>query len=163
MPDKNDLFIRNVIFGVCDSLVSTVGLLSGIDIGGTTQKTIILTGLVYTFVEAFSMSIGSFLSEQSVEEYDMKGSVDGKNSLSGGVIMFVSFILASFVPIFPYIVFPIASALWISIAFSIVTLFIVGLLSARVAKIRMAKQGIRMALLGGMAIIIGVIVGKLFK
>lgn len=56
------LYVRNITFGIADSLVSTVGLLSGIDIIGASHATVISTGLIYAFVEAFSMAVGSFLS-----------------------------------------------------------------------------------------------------
>jgi len=65
---KRNLF-RNFIFGVEDSLVSTVGLLSGIAAADTSRFTIITTGIVLIFVEAFSMGIGSFLSEETSEQF----------------------------------------------------------------------------------------------
>ena len=62
------MFLRNTVFGVEDSLVSTVGLLSGIAATGSVSKSfILLTGIVYISVEAFSMAVGSFLSEEFVE------------------------------------------------------------------------------------------------
>ena len=67
---KYSLIIRNFTFGVEDSLVSTVGLLAGIALAGVGRETIVVTGLVLIFVEAFSMGVGSLLSEQSVEEYE---------------------------------------------------------------------------------------------
>ncbi len=73
MVKTTELYLRNIIFGISDSLVSTVGLLAGIDAAGTPRQAILLTGIVYAFVEAFSMAVGSFLSEQSAEEYEVKG------------------------------------------------------------------------------------------
>jgi len=72
MKHKNTLavYVRNFVFGVEDSLVSTVGLLSGIASAGASTATIFLTGTVLIFVEAFSMAVGSYLSEESVEEYE---------------------------------------------------------------------------------------------
>ena len=67
LADNRILYMRNLIFGAEDSLVSTVGLLSGIAIGGVPKSAIILTGIVLIFVEAFSMGVGSYLSEYSVE------------------------------------------------------------------------------------------------
>jgi hypothetical protein len=43
---NSDLYVRNIVFGISDSLVSTVGLLSGIDVSGTSRQIIILTGIV---------------------------------------------------------------------------------------------------------------------
>ena len=59
MRKDTEIYIRNITFGVTDSLVSTVRLLSGIDISGTTSRVIIMTGIIYAFVEAFSMAVGT--------------------------------------------------------------------------------------------------------
>jgi VIT1/CCC1 family predicted Fe2+/Mn2+ transporter len=163
MSKNIDLYVRNIVFGVADSLVSTVGLLSGIDASGTSRQIIILTGVVYAFVEAFSMAVGSFLSEQSAEEYDAKGEVPDGKPFAAGVVMFVSFILASFIPIVPYLFAGLTEALWLSIVLSIAALFVVGLVSARIVKVNVLRHAIEMALLGGAAIVIGVVVGKFIK
>jgi VIT1/CCC1 family predicted Fe2+/Mn2+ transporter len=163
MPKFRELYIRNIVFGVSDSLVSTVGLLSGIDASGTTRQIIILTGVTYAFVEAFSMAVGSFLSEESVEEDSVRGELKTSGPFTAGIIMFLSFIVASFIPILPYIFFGLASALFLSIGLSILALFIVGMVSAKKIKVGIMKHGLRMALLGGLAIVIGVIVGKFLK
>ncbi len=163
MQGNADLYVRNVVFGIADSLVSTVGLLSGIDVSGTSRHVIILTGVVYAFVEAFSMAVGSFLSEQSAEEYDTRSEVPDGKPFAAGIVMFVSFILASFIPIVPYLFAGLTVALWLSIALSIIALFIVGLVSAKIVKVHVWKHGLKMALLGGAAIVIGVVVGKFVK
>jgi VIT1/CCC1 family predicted Fe2+/Mn2+ transporter len=163
MSKQAELYLRNIIFGVSDSLVSTVGLLAGIDAAGTTKQVILLTGIVYAFVEAFSMAVGSFLSEQSAEEYEIKGEVSGAGPVTAGVAMFISFILASFIPILPYLIFGLTAALWFSIGFSLIALLIVGMISAKIVKVNMVSHAIKMMLLGGAAIIIGVVVGKFIK
>src|SRR3990167_523191 len=97
-------YFRNFIFGVEDSLVSTVGLLSGVAIAGVERETILLTGVVLIFVEAFSMAAGSFLSESSAEEFTTQKSASGTSSLFAGSIMFASYFVAGFIPLFPYVV-----------------------------------------------------------
>jgi len=158
-----EIYVRNIIFGVADSLVSTVGLLAGIDVSGTTRSVIILTGIVYAFVEAFSMAIGSFLSEESTEEFEAKTEASDRRPYVGAMVMFVTFVVAAFIPIAPYLYFSLTTALWLSIAFSIIALFIVGLVIAKISEIGMLKHALKMVLLGGAAILIGVIVGKIVK
>ena len=163
MSKQIELYLRNVIFGISDSLVSTVGLLAGIDAAGTSRQVILLTGIVYAFVEAFSMAVGSFLSEQSAEEDEVKGEAAGGGPFTAGVVMFVSFILASFIPIVPYLMFGLTTALWCSIGFSLIALFIVGMISAKIVKVNMVGHAVKMMVLGGAAIVIGVLVGKFVK
>jgi VIT1/CCC1 family predicted Fe2+/Mn2+ transporter len=163
MVKKTELYLRNVIFGIADSLVSTVGLLAGIDVAGTSRSGILLTGIVYAFVEAFSMAVGSFLSEQSAEEYEAKGEVSDGGPIAASVVMFLSFVIASFIPIVPYLLFSLTTALWTSIGLSIIALGVVGIVSARIVKVNMASHAVKMMLLGGAAIVIGVLVGKFIK
>ena len=75
------LFVRNFIFGAEDSLVSTVGLLAGVASAGIPRKDIIISGVVLIFVEAFSMGVGSFLSERTTEESQIDNQEKFSNSL----------------------------------------------------------------------------------
>ncbi len=60
--------VRDVVFGLEDSLVSTVGTLTGVAVGTQDAFIVILTGVVLVFVEAVSMAAGSYLSSKSVTE-----------------------------------------------------------------------------------------------
>src|SRR6185437_11583261 len=127
------LYLRSIIFGITDSLVSTVGLLAGIDVAGAPHQTLVLTGLIYAFVEAFSMAVGDFLSEESVEEYKAQADVGDRQPIISGVVMFVSFVVAAFIPLLPYMFLGDPYALPLSIAVSIIALFIAGSVSARIS------------------------------
>ncbi len=159
------LYIRNFIFGVEDSLVSTVGLLSGVASAGMSRSSIILAGVVLIFVEAFSMAVGSFLSEHSVEGYDDGNGGPKKISKGlarrGGTIMFFSYFFTGFIPLFPYLVFGVGAAFWISIGLSLASLFALGVAGGKIVKKDMLHFGLEMFVIGGVAIGIGVMVGKL--
>lgn len=60
--------MREIIFGLEDSLVSTLGAVTGVAVGSGDRYIIVLSGLVIVAVEAISMAAGSYLSTQSVEE-----------------------------------------------------------------------------------------------
>ncbi|OHB23046.1 MAG: hypothetical protein A2939_05680 [Parcubacteria group bacterium RIFCSPLOWO2_01_FULL_48_18] len=154
-------YLRNFIFGVEDSLVSTVGLLSGVAITGAEARTVFATGIILIFVEAFSMAVGSFLSEHSAEEFMQKNETPLRQSLFLGGVMFVSYFVAGFVPLLPYVFFPLNSAFWYSIGFSLLALFLLGVFSARLSKINFVKGGARMLIIGGIAIAVGVLVGRI--
>jgi VIT1/CCC1 family predicted Fe2+/Mn2+ transporter len=153
------MYVRNIIFGISDSLVSTVGLLAGIDVSGSSHSTIILTGLVYAFVESFSMAVGSFLSEEATEEFELGADGSSLAPVTGGAVMFASFLFSSFIPLLPYVLTQSAYALWGSILLSLATLFAVGLVTARVSKVSLLRHAIKMVVLGGVAIIMGALVG----
>ncbi len=152
------IHIRNLMFGVEDSLVSTVGLLSGIAVAGVSQQTLVTTGFVLIFVEAFSMGIGSFLSESTVAE---AGHQSLKGSEEGGFIMFMSYILAGLIPLLPYVFIYSEQTVWISIAASMVALMILGVVAGSLLKISVWRNAWRTFLLGGLAIVVGAVIGRL--
>ena len=154
-------YLRNFIFGVEDSLVSTVGLLSGVAITGADARAIFITGVILIFVEAFSMAVGSFLSEHSAEEFMLKAETPFRQPLFLGGVMFVSYFVSGFVPLLPYVFFPLNSAFWYSIGLSLLALFLLGVVSARLSNISFVRGGARMLTVGGIAIAVGVLVGRI--
>lgn len=153
-------YLRNFIFGVEDSLVSTVGLVSGVAVAGVATSTIILTGVVLIFVEAFSMAVGSILSDNSVREFKTNHEVPLAQSYAGGLVMFVSYFITGFIPLVPYLLVEKERALWYSVGASLAALFLLGAIAARLARISVIRNGLEMLLIGGLAIAIGVIVGS---
>jgi len=154
------VFIRNFVFGAEDSLVSTVGLLSGIAIAGTPRSYIVLTGIVLIFVEAFSMGVASELSEHSTEEYEQRHEVGERIPMLGGLVMFVSYVVFGFIPIIPYLFTESVAALRYSVSISLIVLFALGVLSARLSGTKLLRHGIVMTVMGGAAIAIGVAIGS---
>lgn len=150
-------YVRTFVFGVEDSLVSTVGLLSGIVGGGVGKPQIILTGVVLLLVEAFSMAIGSLLSEQSAEEYVKHHEVPITNDLVNSAIMFFSYLLFGLIPLAPYVFIPPQQALPLSILATLAALFLLGVVGALFFKINILRNGLRTLLLGGSAIVIGIL------
>jgi VIT1/CCC1 family predicted Fe2+/Mn2+ transporter len=159
-PTEYAVYVRNFIFGVEDSLVSTVGLLSGIAAADASRGTIVLTGVVLIFVEAFSMGVGSYLSENSTTNFEDL-TTNRRTPIIGGVIMLFSYLVAGLVPLLPYIIIHQQSAFWWSIGCSLAGLLVLGIISGRMFGARGASKGLRMFLLGGLAIAIGVAAGKI--
>ncbi|MBI4128486.1 MAG: VIT1/CCC1 transporter family protein, partial [Parcubacteria group bacterium] len=143
-------------------LVSTVGLLSGVAIAGVPRETILLTGVVLIFVEAFSMAAGSFLSEVSAEEYSTQKDVAPGRSYGAGVTMFISYFVAGFIPLFPYLI-AVENAFALSISFSVLALFVLGVGSGALSHTHIWRGALRMTVVGGVAIAVGVSVGSLLS
>jgi VIT1/CCC1 family predicted Fe2+/Mn2+ transporter len=64
--------IREIVFGLEDGMVSTLGAITGIAIGTQSQFTVILSGAVIVAVESFSMAVGSYLSNKSEAAVDTR-------------------------------------------------------------------------------------------
>lgn len=64
--------IRELIFGLEDGMVSTLGVIVGIAAGTGQRSVVILSGFVVIAVEALSMAAGSYLSNKSDQELKEK-------------------------------------------------------------------------------------------
>lgn len=155
--------IRNLVFGIMDSVVSTVGLISGVAVAGVAPGTLLMTGMVLIFVEAFSMGAGSILSDNSAQSYTRHRVVPLSRSLIGGIVMFGVYVAAGFVIILPYVFLSTTTAFAVSVAVAMMLLLLLGAFGALMAQTRPGPAMARMGLIGGSAIILGVLVGKVFQ
>ncbi|MBI2411143.1 MAG: VIT1/CCC1 transporter family protein [Candidatus Kerfeldbacteria bacterium] len=62
--------LREIIFGLQDGIVSTLGAITGIAGGVQDHRIVILSGCVVIVVESISMAAGTFLSSKSAREVD---------------------------------------------------------------------------------------------
>ena len=75
--------IREVVFGLEDSFVSTMGAVSGIAVGSGDMRAVLLAGIVLVAVEALSMAAGSYLSSKAATElYDERVRQDASRVLA---------------------------------------------------------------------------------
>lgn len=155
-------YLRSIIFGFQDSLVSTTGVIAGVSAGTSNKELVLLAGLVTITVESLSMGAGQYMSEKSVHQMDKTGK-HTDNLYIGGMLMALSYFLGGLVPLLPIIMFKLPISATISVVSALVGLFILGYLKAKIVKVNPIKSAIEILLLGGAATAIGLIVGKLFK
>ena len=212
--------LREVVFGMEDGMVSTLGAITGIAIGSQDHFIVLLAGMVIIAVESISMGIGSYLSNQSVKEVNARKLVEEKIELAEfpkedkeelfqmfmsdgwpenlsrqmaeeasrnkelilkemayrelkipvessispfklGVSMFFSYIVGGAIPLIAYFVLPIALAINVSILITLVGLFGLGAITTRYTKSSWLRSGLRVLLLGGIALLVGFWIGKL--
>jgi len=159
---SSETYLRNFIFGGEDSLVSTVGLLAGVAAAEVSPRAILATGLVLIVVEGFSMGIGSFLTEETTEE--MAGLKPHTfQAIKGASTMLVSYILSGLLPLAPYIYFQGQQAVAISVGVSLLGLMALGYgTSIFYGRPHPWRRAIKMFFLGGIAVLAGMLIGKLF-
>jgi len=161
---EKTIYIRNFQLGVEDSLVSTVGLLAGLSSADIAGSVILVSGIVLIFVEAFSMGVGSFISEESVQEYTKHNDKFSKESMIGAFIMFFSYLISGLIPLSPYLLLKVEPAFYTSIVLTLFSLFALGAVSAYHFKHKdYLAHGIRTFVIGGMAAGVGILIGKLFR
>lgn len=155
-------YLRSGFFGVEDALVSTSGAVIGISIGDQNAKVVLLAGVVVVTVEAISMAIGQFLTDETIHEAEPKNTPKD-NPIISAAIMFFSYLVAGLVPILPFIFTTVSSARIISFLAALVGLFALGAIKARIVNVSILKSGLKSLLLGGVAATVGAIVGLTFK
>lgn len=64
--------LREIVFGLEDGVVSTLGAVTGIAAGTNNYYVVILAGFVVVFVESLSMAAGTFLSSKSEHEVQQR-------------------------------------------------------------------------------------------
>lgn len=211
--------IRELVFGLEDGLVSTMGAVAGIAAGTENGQVVILSGLVIIAVEALSMAAGSYLSNKShrqmlekridderreieekpeeeteelrvmyrqrgfneeeiailvkritadkelwLEEMTAKelriGAGDLEEPKSRALVMGLSYVVGGAVPLVPYLVMPVQSAIFASVAATILTLFGIGYFKGRFAAIDRWKSAWEMVLVASTAAIIAYLIGS---
>ena len=80
------------------------------------------------------------------EELELSGKFE--NPIKSAVIIFVAFVLASLIPIVPFLILPIAEAVPIAVAASIVFLFVSGAVKSKFTKINWLRSGLEVLLIG---------------
>ncbi len=89
--------------------------------------------------------------------------IDKGHALQSAVVVGLSAIIGSLIPLTPFILFPVVTAMLISILISGVTLFGVGAYKARATVGRWSRSGFEMAVIGIASALVGYAVGLLFK
>ena len=148
--------VRSFVFGVEDSLVSTVGLVSGVAVAGVSSATILLTGIILIVVEAFSMAAGNLMAENTLREIRLRRITMLSGSMMPAFVMFFSYALSGFFVLAPYAVIMPNQALFLSIGFSLSALFVLGVVAGELSHTSRLRNGIMMVSVGGLAIAIGV-------
>lgn len=221
--NKNSRFVqslREVVFGLEDGMVSTLGAITGIAIGSQNHFTVLLAGFVIIAVESISMGIGSYVSNQSDRDRDISQlreqkkeikeqmEIEKKDLISiylkdgwskelamqmadyvsqnkklmlkekalhelsvlpeqitspkiNGLFMFFSYIVGGLVALTPYLFLSVNVAMPISISATLFGLFLVGVFTSLYTNKSWFKSGARVLLIGGLALLAGVLIGQL--
>lgn len=159
--------IREIIFGLEDSLVSTLGAVTGIAAGAQQTYVVILAGLTLIAVEASSMAAGSYLSSKSYRQAQEsprakkpKCEHESTHPLQAAAVMGVFYLIGGFVPLAPYFFLPIKDSYLPSIAATALVLYLIGAWSAKYTKRSRVKSGLEMAGVSLGAALLGYLIGR---
>src|SRR3990167_2174183 len=85
-------YLRSLLFGLQDGIVSTTGVVVGISTGVSNKEIIVLAALVAVTVEASSLAVGQYSREKAVHQMDRSGRHTDSLYI-GALIMFIAYLL----------------------------------------------------------------------
>jgi vacuolar iron transporter family protein len=173
---KKNIPVREVIFGLEDGAVSTLGILVGVAAGTNNRFFVILSGLVVIFVESLSMAAGTYLSNKSELEIQAARSrpsllrkilfhnspkKPSTSPIKESGYMGLSYIIGGFVSLVSFFFLPPSLAVISAVLLSLTFLFLVGFLKGRISQTSSFKSGLEMMTVSALASFVGFVIGKL--
>ncbi|MEK7525198.1 MAG: VIT1/CCC1 transporter family protein [Patescibacteria group bacterium] len=158
---------REIVFGLEDSIVSTLGVVVGIAAGTGSRYLVVLSTIVVVVVESLSMTAGTYLSNKSQIELDLASGKLGfpnrrhltSESISDSLFMGISYLLGGVISVLPFLFFPPLSAIIPAVLLSVVVLFSIGYIKGKIAKISPLRSGLEMSLVSLAAALLAYLIG----
>ena len=147
-------YIKDIVYGANDGIITTFAVISGGAGASLSSRTVVILGLATLVADGFAMGTSSYLgsqSEKAVNEYEgFQSERVIVNPIYSAIATFIAFILAGFMPLIPYLLISSQVFYW-AMAFTGLTLFLVGAGRALVTRQPAGLAGLEMLLIGGLA------------
>lgn len=160
MKDKE--YLKSILFGIEDSLVSTTGFVVGISIASQNKSFIFVAGLTAIIIEGVSMGVGEYLSDDALEELS-KFKHHPKEPLISGILLATSYCIAGLIPFIPMIFLPLPYSVATCIALALISLFLLGYFKGKLIHTSPVRGGLKILVVGGITALLGIMVGLVFK
>lgn len=158
--------VREILMGAQDNLTNVLAVVLGVTIGAGRADFVALAGLSAGIAE--SVSMGGVLCNATRAEQDMAHRAgtpapDADPSrltpIYSGLVTFGAALVAGMVPLAPFALLPVSSAILVSMALSLTGLFVLGSVTGRVAGGKWAIEGVRLVVVAGIAAAAAAVVG----
>jgi predicted membrane protein (TIGR00267 family) len=87
---------------------------------------------------------------------------DYEHPLKDTLIVGLSAIIGSLIPLLPFLFFPVITGIYVSLGLAAFTLFITGMIKAKLTVGNQIKSGLEMLIIGMLAALIGYLIGSIF-
>jgi predicted membrane protein (TIGR00267 family) len=118
--------------------------------------------LLNRIVETITANKDVWVAVMMAEEHQLSP-VDRKTALKAAWVVGLSAIIGSLVPIVPFMLLPVSTSMWLSVLFTALVLFGIGVYKARVTVGKPMRSGIEMTVIGIVSAMAGYLVGVLLK
>ena len=143
-------YIRDVIYGANDGLITTFAVVAGVAGGGLSSRTMLIIGAANLVADGLSMGVGNYLSIRSHESALAAQNRPEEESSPArhGLATLLAFVAAGAVPLAPFALGFVAQGLVWSTFLTFAMMFTVGALRGLVTIDRWWVAGLEMLLLG---------------
>jgi vacuolar iron transporter family protein len=167
MSKKKYNWVPDFVYGSIDGVVTTFAVVSGVQGASLSINIILILGFANLLGDGFSMAVGKYFSDKAQIDHRKKNDKEHTdiNPLKGGWYTFLSFNLVGLIPLLGYIIGPYFLRLDSSQTFfmtciaTLLALFLIGIVKAKVDKTSAFKAGLSTMLIGGVAATIAFYVG----
>lgn len=157
--------VHEVLMGAQDNLTNVLAVVLGVTIGSGRADFVALAGLSAGIAEAVSM--GGVLYNATRAEQRMQVREGLPPDATGtrlapvwsGIVCFGASLFAGMLPLLPFAFLPVSSAVFVTMATSIVGLFLLGALTGRIGGESWLGEGFRLVAVAGFAAIAAATVG----
>jgi vacuolar iron transporter family protein len=118
--------------------------------------------LLDRIVETITANEDIWVAVMMAEEHQLIP-VDRSKALRSGIIVGISAIIGSLIPVIPFFFFPVQTSMILSVLVSAFVLFAVGNYKARITVGNPGKSGLEMAVIGILSALVGYAVGLILK
>lgn len=162
-------FLRDIIFGVHDALLTNIGIITGFVAALQENHLILLAAIIDVVISAFAMAFGTYLSRTSESDY-LKGKLDTEshenleevmaNPIVAAVVMWFTYVISGTIPLIPFMFgFPPSDAVYYATALALVVFFIVGYLKGLITRTNAWLGGLQFLIFGSIAATVGYFIG----
>lgn len=118
--------------------------------------------LLDRIVDTITASPDVWVAVMMSEEHQL-APVDRKQAWKAALVVGLSAIIGSLIPLAPFVFLSVGSSMWVSVILTALVLFMVGFYKARVTVGHPGRSGLEMALIGTLSALVGYAVGALLK
>lgn len=113
-------------------------------------------------VETITANKDVWVAVMMAEEHQLTP-IDRGHALKSAIIVGLSAIVGSLIPLAPFVFLPISASMLVSVVITALVLFVVGAYKAKIMVGHPAKSGLEMAVIGTVSAMVGYAVGALLK
>jgi VIT1/CCC1 family predicted Fe2+/Mn2+ transporter len=155
--------VHDLILGGQDGLVNVLGVVLGVAAATLSTRVVLIAGLAATFAESISMGAVAYTSAKAAKEYSVsigrKPPQEYSDPIASGVTVGLASLAGSFIPLLPFFLLPVGTAVLWSLVVCTLSLFVAGAAKANLTIGTWWKSGTELAVIGMLAALAGYAIG----